>query len=154
MHQREESKPAEGLLIELSVIDETPAEELFKEIQTAVSDQPILEYLGEEAIEEVAKLQDTEGTDGYILAEMWVIRVETSQELPEIAKASYQFPVEYTEETSLIGLVGIPGEETVTWTAVAAEIVDGKVVVTFPQEILEQILKNENCVFILLQGQA
>ncbi len=150
----EESKPAEGLLVELSVIDETPAEDLFKDIQTAVSDQPILEYLGQEATEEIAKLQETEDADGFVLAEMWVIRVETSQELPEVVKAIYQFPVEYTEETPLIGLVGIPEEETITWFAVPAEVEEGKVVLTFSQEILQKILENENSVFILLQGQA
>ena len=150
----EESKPAEGLLVELSVIDETPAEDLFKDIQTAVSDQPILEYLGQEATEEIAKLQETEDTEGFVLAEMWVIRVETNQELPEIVKAVYQFPVEYTEETPLVGLVGIPVEETITWFAVPAEVEEGKVVLTFSQEILQKILENENSVFILLQGQA
>lgn len=104
--------------------------------------------------------------EALMLAEVYALRVDNYVSAYGDVDASFEFALNYEEDTVLMGMIGIANEEwtedlaeewnaedlpELSWTPILANAHEGRVVLTMNQELLEQISQSEYVFFVLLQ---
>lgn len=144
----------------LAIGEETEEKMLFDEIASFVLEAPIATYFGEEVMT-TAAVYLPEGFDAntLVMDEFFVLTEENYEEIYGDVAATFEFITPYEDDTVLIAMVGVlPAEVTdeateeaaITWIPLQAVVTEGKVQISFTQEIFE-MLKENKCVFALLR---
>lgn len=104
--------------------------------------------------------------EALMLAEVYALRVDNYVSAYGDVDASFEFALNYEDDTVLLGMIGIANEEwtenlaeewnaedlpELSWTPILANAHEGRVVLTMNQELLEQISQSEYVFFVLLQ---
>ena len=157
---------ADDFVVVLNTIAEDSAEKkVFDEIEAFVAEEPVADYFGEEVMTAAAEyLPEEFDTTALVVDEFFALSEENYAADYGDVTASFEFITPYEDGTVLLAMVGIlPDEEVVTteegeteeaaitWIPQQAVVSEGKVQISFTQEILE-MLKNNNCVCALLRA--
>jgi len=151
---------ASGMLVYLDPIQTAEHQAVLDSIAEHVADEPVAEYFVPEVVETIIELLPIE-TNVEDLKMDEFLELKTVGYTPEHGdvQVAFEFATPYTEEDTLVGMVGIMASSTETvlrllensgieirgsfdkdgifWLAVKAEVIDGKVVVHLPQGVLE-----------------
>ena len=173
--EEEKEEAPSGLLIYLAPVEATVEEKVVLEsITQHVETKPVAEYFAPETLAAVTELLPPETkTEDLKMDEFFVLKTEGYTEDHGDMQVAFEFYTPYTPEDKLVAMVGIlpsnlaeaqaafeaagfelqggTDENGVFWLAVRVEVIDGKVVVHFPQGVLEFTLTHDT-VFALLSA--
>lgn len=147
---------AEGLVITLNNLKpETKEQKVLEEIAVFVEEKPVVEYFGEEAMAAVVEiLPETVATEKLVLDEIFVLDVEGYDSGFGDVEAVFEFATTYEDDTVLVVMVGIMPEDgtegEIIWVPLQASVKDGKVNVSFTQDVLEAVQGNSGRVVLSL----
>ena len=151
---------AEDFTVALTVLAEESVEKkVFDEIVAVAETAPVAEYFGEEVMTSVAAILPAEiNVESLVMDEFFALSEENYDATYGDVDATFEFVTVYPDETVLVALVGIlPAEDAaedaeITWVAQEAVVTEGKVAVTFTQDVFESMAENQ-CVFALLRAE-
>ena len=173
--EEEKEEAPSGLLVYLAPVEFTTEEKVVLEsITQHVETKPVAEYFAPETLAAVTELLPPETkTEDLKMDEFFVLKTEGYTEDHGDVQVAFEFYTPYTPEDKLVAMVGIlpsnlaeapaafeaagfelqggTDENGVFWLAVRVEVIDGKVVVHFPQGVLEFTLTHDT-VFALLSA--
>lgn len=140
---------------------------LLTKIQEFVETDALVNFFNEDvqaaAVEYLPQDFDMEA---LMLAEVYALRVENYVAAYGDVEASFEFALNYEDDTVLLGMIGIADEKLtedlaeewnaedlpeLSWTPILANAYEGRTVLTMNQELLEQISQSEYAFFVLLQ---
>lgn len=132
----------DGFVIYAEAISEK-TQQVFIEIATKAVESKVVEYFPEEAIQKTVELlPEKTDTAKLVLDEFVPIGVLNYEEEYGDSEADFEFVTHYEEGTVLVAMIGFirynpeTNEEEIIWMPAQAVAVDGKVRVSFTQEIL------------------
>ena len=149
-----------SMLIYLDPIETAEHQEVLDSITEHAEDEPVVEYFVPEVAETIVEaLPSDTDTDDLKMDEFFELKTEGYTSDHGDILVAFEFATPYTEEDTLIGVVGIMAdsaeavrrvfrnagmeikgsldENGVFWFAVKAEVIDGRVFVHLPQGVLE-----------------
>lgn len=149
-----------GLLVYLDPIETAEHQDILDSIIEHAEDEPVIEYFAPEVIEAISEILPSEtDTADLMMDEFFELKTEGYTSDHGDILVAFEFTTPYTEEDTLIGVVGIMAdsaeavrrvfrnagmeikgsldENGVFWFAVKAEVIDGRVFVHLPQGVLE-----------------
>lgn len=155
-----ETAVADDFIVALNAIqEETEEKKVFDEIAAFVEAEPVATYFGEEAMTAAAEYLPAElDVSTLVMDEFFLLTAENYDEAYGDVVATFEFVTPYEDETVLLAMVGIlPGENAeedaaITWIPLQAVASEGKVQITFTQEIFDA-LKENKCVCALLRAE-
>lgn len=155
---------AENFVVALTpVAEETQEKKVFDEIAAFVAEEPIATYFGEEVMTTAAAyLPEEFDANTLVMDEFFVLTEENYDVAYGDVAATFEFVTPYEDGAVLLAMVGIlpaeadaeateAEEAAITWIPLQAVVSEGKVQVSFTQEILE-MLKDNKCVCALLRA--
>lgn len=131
------------------------------EVMTQVLEQAqqvekIADLFNEEALQSAAEFlpKDT-GTETLMLAEMYSLTLDNYDPDYGDIDVCVEFSVKYEDHAVLLGMIGymVEGTDEIIWMPVRATVMEGNIMLSLPQEVLEQISGNPTATFVLLQNQ-
>jgi len=150
---------AEDFVVKLTVIpEETKEKEVFDEIVAFIAEEPVATYFGEEVMTvAVEYLPEELDTSTLVVDEFFMLTEENYDESYGEVTAAFEFVTPYEEGTVLIAMIGVmPSEDAeeaeITWIPAPAVASEGKVQITFTEEVFAMMQEN-NCVCALLRAE-
>lgn len=151
----------EGFTVYVTPVAEDSQEKVvLDEIVAFVETAPVAEYFGEETMTAAAAyLPEELDAAALQLDEFFPLEQEGYVTEYGDVEAVFEFLTEYEDDTVLIAMVGIlpvegevdetGAEVGITWMPMSAEAVEGKVKITFTQEMFEKMADREAVIAIL-----
>lgn len=151
----------EGFTVYVTPVAEDSQEKVvLDEIVAFVETATVAEYFGEETMTAAAAyLPEELDVAALQLDEFFPLEQEGYNAEYGDVEAVFEFLTEYEDDTTLIAMVGIlpvegevdetGAEVGITWLPMAAEAVEGKVKITFTQEMFEKMADREAVIAIL-----
>lgn len=139
----------------LNVQPETKEQVVVDKIVEHVQEKPIVELFTEETVAAVVeKLPETVQASNLVMDEIFVMNVENYETAYGDVETRFQFVTDYEEDTVLVAMIGVIGEDgNIIWIPMDALVVEGMVNIVFTQEILELVQSgNENVIMALLRA--
>lgn len=144
----------EGFTVYVTPVAEDSQEKVvLDEIVAFVESDVVANYFGEETMTAAAAyLPEALDVTALELDEFFPLEQEGYVAEYGDVEAVFEFLTEYEDDTILIAMVGIlpvEGETEITWLPMAAEAVEGKVKITFTQEMFEKMAGREAVIAVL-----
>lgn len=151
-----------GFIVALTVLqEETVEKQVFDEIVAVAQNEneTVSSYFGEEVMTNAAVyLPEDLDVATLVMDEFFVLTEENYKAEYGDVTATFEFVTPYEDGTVLVAMVGVLPDENagedaeIEWVPFEAVASEGKVQVSFTQEILET-LKVQKCVFALLRAE-
>ncbi|MGN1020625.1 MAG: hypothetical protein ACI4O7_09640 [Aristaeellaceae bacterium] len=128
-------------------------------LEKAEQAERIADLFGEEAmLQAAALLPEGFDADTLMLAELLDVTLDADTIAAEgdAVVITLEFPVDYADDAVLLAMFGLaPAEdpEAYVWTPVPTAVVEGKVVLTVPRDLLVQMAASSNVLLALLQNR-
>ena len=154
---------AEDFVVALKVVaEETEEKKVLDEIIAFVVEEPVATYFGEEVMTVAAAyLPEELDNSTLVMDEFFVLEEENYDENYGDVTATFEFVTPYEDGAVLIAMIGVlPTEEAlaeneeaaITWIPIPAVAAEGKVQITFTQDVFTS-LQNNKCVCALLRAE-
>jgi len=145
--------------------EETVEHQVFEEIKTFVEVEaaPVIQYFPEETVAAIVeKLPETVVVENMQMDEFFPLKEVGYDEAIGDVEVEFQFVTEYKDEDVVIALVGVPVEVVnedgeieiqIKWTPVETRIVEGKVKIIFPVDVLKEVQQGNAMLALLREGE-